>query len=150
MMDSKIADDERKSFSGRLIAALRDNAQSTQSSQFCREFNLRADGAAVTVHGARKWLHGESIPTQEKILILARWLNVNPAWLRFGDAENSQYIIHADDVPGLDSQQLMLIHDIMSLPPAAQLIMRDLVDSFLRHDGMQTARRLDRQHGHSS
>ena len=95
----------------------------------------------MTIHGARKWLLGEAIPTQERIHILALWLNLNPAWLRYGDADNSRYLVENAQAPGLTVEQLMLIHDVMSLPPAAQLIVRDLVNSFMRHDGMQTQRR---------
>jgi transcriptional regulator with XRE-family HTH domain len=142
MFDSKIADDERRNFSDRLSTALRSSRQPTTPSAFAREFNLRADGVTVSVHGARKWLLGEAIPTQERIQIIAHWLNVNAAWLRFGDAENSQYIVKNLEEGKLTSEQIMLINDIISLPPAAQLILRDVVDSFLRHDGMQTERRM--------
>ena len=140
-MDSKIADDERKNFSDRLTTALLANHQSTKPSEFARAFNLRADGATVTIHAARKWLLGEAIPTQERVHILALWLNLNPAWLRYGDADNGRYLVENAQAPGLTAEQLMLIHDVMSLPPAAQLIVRDLVNSFMRHDGMQTQRR---------
>lgn len=40
----------------------------------------------MTVHAARKWLQGESIPTQEKLRALASWLDVPADWLRFGNA----------------------------------------------------------------
>ncbi|MES2016716.1 MAG: hypothetical protein V4484_09480 [Pseudomonadota bacterium] len=136
-MDIKTADDERLNFSDRLKTALIACHQPTSPSKFARAFNLRADGATVTIHGARKWLLGEAIPTQEKIHVLALWLNLNPAWLRYGDADNGRYLIEHAQAPELSVEQLMLIHDVMSLPPAAQLIVRDLVDSFMRHDGMQ-------------
>lgn len=110
-----------------------------------RQFNLRADGAKVTVHGVRKWLLGEAIPTQEKVHVLARWLNINAAWLRFGDADNSRYLLDSPDGQGLNSEQLTLIHDVMRLPPAAQRIVRDVVDSFLRHDDTGQQRRMDKQ-----
>jgi hypothetical protein len=35
----------------------------------------------------RKWLVGESIPTQAKLLILSRMVGADPNWLRFGDGE---------------------------------------------------------------
>jgi hypothetical protein len=28
---------------------------------------------------------GEGIPTQDRIQVLANWLNVSPSWLRFGE-----------------------------------------------------------------
>ena len=144
IMDTRVADEERRNFSDRLKGALEACHQSTKPSMVAREFNLRADGAMVTVHGARKWLLGEAIPTQDKVHTLARWLNISAAWLRFGDADNSRYQLEMPDVQGLNSEQLMLIRDVMSLPPAAQRIVRDMVDSFLRHDGLRTPLRVDK------
>lgn len=131
-MNSKIAYDERIHFSDRLRAALTAANQPTGASAFARAYNLRADGATVTAHGVRKWLKGEAIPTHEKILIIAKWLNVHSSWLRFGDAENGKY----DLVPSMDEQlsteHLALIHDVAALPRPAQIIIRDIVDSFMR------------------
>lgn len=36
-----------------------------------REFNQRYWGKPVTLHAARYWLRGESIPTHDKVLCLA-------------------------------------------------------------------------------
>ena len=79
---------ERLAFSERLQQALR-NAEYPPNSptQLAREFNLRFGGNPVTVHAARKWLQGESIPTQEKLRALASWLDVPADWLRFGNTE---------------------------------------------------------------
>lgn len=62
-MDSKLVNEERQAFQCRLTEALLSVGCKSTPSTFTREFNLRADGAAVTVHGARKWLKGESFPT---------------------------------------------------------------------------------------
>ena len=79
--------DERQQFSERLQQALRSAEYSPDSpTQLAREFNARFAGQPVTVHAARKWLMGESIPTQEKLRSLAKWLNVTAEWLRFGTA----------------------------------------------------------------
>jgi hypothetical protein len=63
---------ERLEFSKRLQQALRNAEYSPNSpTQLAREFNVRFAGHPVTVHAARKWLQGESIPTQEKLRALA-------------------------------------------------------------------------------
>lgn len=78
---------ERLEFSERLQQALRNAEYSPNSpTQLAREFNVRFAGHPVTVHAARKWLQGESIPTQEKLRALASWLDVPADWLRFGNA----------------------------------------------------------------
>ena len=131
-MDSKIAHEERVGFAQRLHSLLTSAGLSESASDFARGYNLRADGATVTVHAVRKWLMGESIPTQEKIVIIAKWLNVNAAWLRFGDAENGHYYLAGAGEEGLSTQHLTLINDIATLSPSAQILVRDIVDSLLR------------------
>ncbi len=79
---------ERLEFSERLQQALRNAEYSPNSpTHLAREFNLRFGGNPVTVHAARKWLQGESIPTQDKLRALASWLDVPADWLRFGNAD---------------------------------------------------------------
>jgi hypothetical protein len=50
-----------------------------------REYNSRSNQPPITVHAARKWLIGQAIPTQDRVQILAEWLNVSASWLRFGE-----------------------------------------------------------------
>lgn len=50
-----------------------------------REFNLKWDGKEMTLHGVRRWLMGETIPDDDKIQVLAKWLKVEPQTLRFGE-----------------------------------------------------------------
>lgn len=77
--------EERRAFSERLQQALQNADYAPQSpTQLAREFNVRFTGSPVTVHAARKWLVGEAIPTQDKLLALAQWLGVPAQWLRFG------------------------------------------------------------------
>ena len=77
---------ERLEFSKRLQKALHDaDYHPSGPTKLAREFNVRFAGQPVTVHAARKWLQGESIPTQEKLRALAEWLEVPSDWLRFGN-----------------------------------------------------------------
>lgn len=50
-----------------------------------REFNQRYWGKPITLHAARLWLLGETIPTHDRLLCLAEWLGVEPQTLRYGD-----------------------------------------------------------------
>lgn len=78
--------EERTAFSERLQQALSNANYSPRSpTELAKEFNHRFVGQSVTVHAARKWLHGESIPTQDKLRALASWLDVPAEWLRFGN-----------------------------------------------------------------
>ncbi len=116
--------DERHQFSERLQQALR-SAEYTPDSptQLAREFNARFTGQPVTVHAARKWLMGESIPTQEKLRSLAKWLNVTAEWLRFGtaSANNSNTSLNSSDAKiiaslrQLDEENRQLVFEFIRL-----------------------------------
>lgn len=134
-MDSKIAQDERMQFSERLKAALTAAHLSTRPSDFARAFNARANGAAVTVHAARKWLSGEAIPTHEKVVVLGVWLGVNASWLRFGDADKGALSDEVIPESSISTPALALMNDILSLPDPAQQTIREIVDAFLRNYG---------------
>ena len=48
------------------------------ASLLCREFNLRARGVdSISQESARRWLRGLSIPTQDKLAILQKWLSLD-------------------------------------------------------------------------
>ncbi|MDP4299306.1 XRE family transcriptional regulator [Leptothrix discophora] len=49
-----------------------------------REFNTRHFGKSMTLHGVRRWLLGQTMPSQDKLLTLSRWLRVPPEDLAFG------------------------------------------------------------------
>jgi transcriptional regulator with XRE-family HTH domain len=116
--------DERHQFSERLQQALRSAEYSPDSpTQLAREFNARFAGQPVTAHAARKWLMGESIPTQEKLRSLAKWLNVTAEWLRFGtaSANNSNSSLNSSDAKiisslrQLDEENRQLVFEFIRL-----------------------------------
>jgi len=74
-------------FSKRLIWALEVLGVRPSPTIVQREYNSRSNQPPVTTHAARKWLMGEAIPTQDRIQVLAEWLNVSASWLRFGEDE---------------------------------------------------------------
>lgn len=72
-------------FSKRLIWALEVLGVPKSATIVQREYNSRSKRPPITTHAARKWLMGEAIPTQDRIQVLAEWLNVSASWLRFGE-----------------------------------------------------------------
>ncbi|MBC7686498.1 MAG: hypothetical protein H7176_14885 [Bdellovibrionales bacterium] len=124
---------ERTGFSARLKSALDGKNLSARPSDVARAFNARADGCAVTSHAARKWLVGESIPTQERILVISKWLNVNASWLRFGEAENATLLA----ARGLENVLVTkgeydLVQGVLALSKRSQAVLQDLVFSLLK------------------
>lgn len=83
--------DEKQDFSKRLKEAMRRaRVDAASPTRIAREFNLRYDGDPVTTQAARKWLSGQSLPSQDKIRVLAGWLGVPAQWLRFGETERGE------------------------------------------------------------
>jgi hypothetical protein len=77
---------ERAAFSQRLALALEQAGMlPCTAARLASEFNRVHAGAPITLHAARKWIIGESIPTQEKLKVLAAWLGVSAVWLRYGE-----------------------------------------------------------------
>jgi len=80
--------DEKQGFSRRLRDGLK-RAESglSRPAEIAREFNLRYHGTPVTAQAVRKWLTGRALPSQDKVRVLAAWLETSPHWLRFGEPE---------------------------------------------------------------
>lgn len=93
---------EKLSFSNRLKQALNDAGYPVGPTLLAKEFNIRYNGTEVSIQSANNWLHGKAIPSQDKLSVLAIWLNVSVQWLRFGDSptfnqnENSDSSIESD------------------------------------------------------
>lgn len=122
--------EERTEFSERLQHALRNADYSTDSpTQLAREFNARFSGSPVTVHGARKWLVGEAIPTQEKLRVLAQWLGVTAEWLRYGTGKGSE---PANDSTAFDTESVRLVNDLKRLDAKGQKLARDFIRLLVR------------------
>lgn len=79
----KSDDDEKTLFAKRLTLAMRSKGYEAKASVLEREFNLNYSGKPMTLHGVRKWLIGEAIPSGDKLLTLAKWLEVPPEELVF-------------------------------------------------------------------
>ena len=128
-MESKVSNQEKEQFSARLQRALTNAHCPNGPNDFVKEFNLRADGATVTVYAARKWLMGSAIPTQEKVHILADWLDVSPAWLRFGTDDDGPVRPAAR---GLAPPDVALLDALHRLSERDRKVVHALVKSMLR------------------
>ena len=119
---------ERNAFSSRLQLALRNaNHPSSHPTHLAREFNFRFSGSPITVHAARKWLVGESIPTQDKLRALSTWLGVTAEWLRFGGPGDEAAIKPAAPGSGLESAQNRLLSDFMKLDDHHRQIVQEFI-----------------------
>ncbi len=79
-----VTSNETKAFAERLRRSLDGYGVRQSPTLVANEFNLRYWGRSITPHTARNWLLGKAIPTQDKLRVLAEWLQVSPDELRFG------------------------------------------------------------------
>ena len=122
---------EREAFSQRLAKALKDARIETGSpTALSREFNRRYVGKPVSIHAARKWLMGESIPTQDKLRLLAAWLGVSAEWLRFGEG-GGRHVARSEQAL-YNSPDIELIGNISQLNAEHKQVVRELVLTLLR------------------
>ena len=77
--------DEKIAFAKRLAAAMKSAGYEVRPSVLEAQFNTRYWGKPVTYQAVTRWLHGEAIPAQEKLQVLADWLKIEPHILRFGE-----------------------------------------------------------------
>ena len=77
-------DDSIAQFAKRLRDAMQAAGYAARPAVLEREFNTRYWGKPMTLHGVRRWLLGETLPSQPKLMVLAEWLGVPPQELCFG------------------------------------------------------------------
>jgi hypothetical protein len=97
LSDFAVLPNEKQGFSKRLRDSLkRAGVRHGGPSGIAREFNLRYEGTPITPQAVRKWLAGQSLPSQDKMRALALWLETSPQWLRFGEGEGSAPRVRQD------------------------------------------------------
>ena len=128
--------EEREKFSGRLKSALRRARYAPDSpTVLARHFNEIYPGRPITVHAARKWLVAQAIPTQDKLRVLASWLDVPADWLRFGTViapspeQNSEV---ATLLSRMTRDEVSLVEDLHVLEHDERHIVREMILLFLR------------------
>lgn len=119
----------RHAFSGRLSDSLKKSGRSTSPTYLVTEFNAHFGGPKVHVHTCRKWLQGDAIPTQEKLVVLAHMMGVSPDWLRYG---HETRIMEQDPPSAFSRPELALLADFRRLSERDQRVVRDLVSLMMR------------------
>lgn len=124
-------------FSQRLLAALESAGVPAKPTVIEREFNQRYWGKAITLHAARLWLRGETMPTHDRMLCLAQWLGVEPAILRYG--EDVPKAIRArrkrwDE--GIGYQEREIFELFLKLPVPQRKVAREVILALAKAEGV--------------
>jgi transcriptional regulator with XRE-family HTH domain len=123
---------ESQLFADRLRSALESSGVRASPTVVANAFNLRYHGRSITPHTARNWLLGKVMPTQDKLRVLADWLQVSPDELRFGRAPGKTYVFETGDGPiemGLADREM--VDRYLSLSQAERKTIRDVVSAFV-------------------
>lgn len=122
---------ESQQFAERLRTALESSGVRASPTVVANAFNLRYHGRSITPHTARNWLLGKVMPTQDKLRVLADWLQVSPDELRFGRAPGKTYVFELGSGPtelGLADREM--VDRYLSLSQEERKIIRDVVSAF--------------------
>jgi transcriptional regulator with XRE-family HTH domain len=120
-------------FADRLRDAMKAAGYDPKPAVLEREFNTRYWGKAMTLHGVRRWLRGETMPTHDKLLVLAEWLAVSPQQLGFGDeiARKSQERRARWD-SGIGYQDRDIFEAFLKLPVPQRKVLREVILAFAK------------------
>ncbi|QEY24393.1 transcriptional regulator [Neisseria animalis] len=101
---------EKTDFSLRLRTALQlAGLASLSNANLANRFNLRHPNQPVSTQAVHYWLVGRSIPTQDKIETLAKWLNTSADWLRYGRVDTGEMRI--------TDEEMLLLKSFRQLSP---------------------------------
>lgn len=120
-------------FAARLHAALERVGVPARAAVVEREFNQRYWGKPITLHAARLWLRGETIPSHERLLCLAEWLGVEPQVLRYGEAVPSAVRERKRQWDGgIGYQEREVFELFLKLPVPSRKVAREVIIALAR------------------
>ena len=132
---------ETQAFAERLRSALDAVGVRPSPTLVANGFNQRYWGRSITPHTARNWLLGQSRPTQDKLVVLADWLQVSPDELRFGKAASAQRLADADpQFEQLDMADREMISRYLGLPAPDRKTVREVVAAMTVAAGVRKRR----------
>ena len=120
-------------FADRLRVAMKAAGYDPKPAVLEREFNTRYWGKPMTLHGVRRWLRGETLPTHEKLLVLAEWLSVPPQQLNFGDEiQRKVEQRRARWDSGIGYQDRDIFEAFLKLPVPQRRLIREVILTFAK------------------
>lgn len=122
----------RKKFAKQLKEALIAAGYEPKPAVLEREFNLRYWGKPVSLHGVRRWLFGETLPTEDKLLVLSEWLNISLEYLVHGTTNT---IKEKDSLYGVTPADRDIISAYLALPLEQRKLVAAIIQAFIAAQG---------------
>ncbi len=98
-----------------------------------KQFNANYWGRSVSFQAVSRWLRGEAIPEQDKLLVLAGILKIEPEVLRFGEAVRKsveQYRQRWDE--GVGYLERETFDAFLKLPAPQRKLIREVILTFAK------------------
>jgi hypothetical protein len=125
-------------FSKRLRSAMAHAGLEPSGTALESVFNRHWKGAPVSVQAAWNWINGKALPRQDKLLVLAKALRVDPHALQYGAAEpltaGERRRSWEDRVTYAERETL---EAFLRLPTPQRLLVREVVLTFAKVFGKQ-------------
>ena len=120
-------------FAQRLQAAMVAAGLEPRPGVLLNQFNANYWGRSVSFQAVSRWLRGEAIPEQDKLLVLAGILKIEPEVLRFGDAVRQSVQQHRkrwDEGVGFLERETF--DAFLKLPAPQRKIIREVILTFAK------------------
>lgn len=96
-------------------------------------FNAHYWGRSVTFQAVSRWLKGEAIPAQDKLLVLAGLLKIEPEVLRFGEGVRQAVQQHRQRWDaGLGYLERETFDVFLQLPAPQRKLIRDVILTYAK------------------
>ena len=124
-------EDQKTLFAKRLSIAMQAKGYQPKAAVLEKAFNLNYSGKPMSLHGVRKWLIGEAIPSGDKLLALAKWLDVPPEELVFDkDIKKAIEQREARWKEEIGYKDKDVVEAYLALPTAQKKIIRETIIEF--------------------
>ena len=129
--------DQKLEFAARLQAAMRAAGLEPRPAVLLQLFNGHYWGRSVTFQAVSRWLRGESIPEQDKLITLAEVLKIEPEVLRFGETVRKSVVERRQRwEEGVGYLERETFDAFLQLPAPQRKLIREVILTFAKvHQG---------------
>lgn len=123
--------DQKLEFAARLRAAMLAAGLEARPGVLLNLFNAHYWGRSVSFQAVSRWLRGESIPEQDKLIILAEVLKIEPEVLRFGEGVRQSVQEHRQRWDeGVGYLEREAFDAFLQLPAPQRKVVREVILTF--------------------
>ena len=129
--------DQKLEFAERLRAAMLAAGLEVRPGVLLNLFNTHYWGQSVSFQAVSRWLRGESIPAQDKLITLAEVLKIEPEVLRFGEkVRKSVQVKRQRWEGGVGYLERETFDAFLQLPAPQRKLIREVILTFAKvHQG---------------